>query len=371
MLTDSPHFIHAAPSSSPAASARPKIALVLVWSGKWRPWIRLFLHSCARNPEIDFLIFTDQKPFPDLPANVRMIPLTLRELAHRASAVLGYAIHIPRAYKLCDFKPLYGLLFPEYLEPYTHWGYCDEDVFWGDLRRFLTDNVCRDYDVITACRCCIVGQLTVLRHIPGVTDLIRGAPHLRSQLQDGAIHLLDERVMNNLALAREREGTLRVLRRQFQTHDVDSAEWTEWANRLELQETGRAFGPMLHGRAVWHEGELIHEQTGTPFAFYHFGSWKKRWALPRLPRVPPGIAGWRITEEGVEFTLKADAGADERRFVRRYQIGRVVARAQKRCAERAQGLRDLGGRVARRLTRDWRRFTTVSNHPFGKSRSAG
>jgi hypothetical protein len=354
-----------------STNSTPAVALVLAWSGKWRPWIHLFLHSCARNPQVDFLIFTDQKPLRPLPANVRMIPMTLADISHRAGAVLGFPISIPRAYKLCDFKPLYGLLFAEHLAGYTHWGYCDEDIFWGDIRKFITDEHLRDYDLITACRCCVVGQLTIFKNVPGVTDMIRAAPHLRTQLQDGGIHLLDEQVMNNLALAREREGTLRVLRRQFQTHDVNSEEWTEWANRLEMAETGRVLGPLRHGESVWCEGKLIHRETGEPFAFYHFGSWKRDWALPRLPPPPKGVVGWEITPRGLEFILGPEAGWPERRYLFRYAVGRAVARARKRVDERVHRLRDLGGRAWRRGWREWKKLATISNHPFGRSSSTG
>ncbi|MGC4072322.1 MAG: hypothetical protein QM760_07370 [Nibricoccus sp.] len=347
------------------------LALVLAWSGKWRPWIHLFLHSCAKNPRVDFLIFTDQKPLASLPANVRMIPMTLRDVSQRASAVLGFHVCIPSAYKLCDFKPLYGLLFADHLVDYSHWGYCDEDVFWGDIRKFITDEHLRDYDLVTSCRCCVVGQLTILKNVPGVTDLICSAPHLRTQLQDDGIHLLDERVMNNLALAREREGTLHVLRRQFQTHDVNSEEWTEWANRLELQETGRVLGPLKHGDAVWCEGKLIHQESAEPFAFYHFGAWKKSWAFLRVPPPPEGIAGWKIGASGVEFILGPTAGWTERRYVLRHAAGRVVARTRKRVTARVGKLRDLGGRIWRRGWREWRKLTTVSNSPFGQSKRAG
>ena len=347
------------------------LALVLVWSGKWSPWIHLFLHSCASNPRVDFLIFTDQRPLKNLPANVRMIPMTLADIAHRTGAVLGFAAKIPRAYKLCDYKPLYGLLFPEYLEGYTHWGYCDEDVFWGDIRKFITDELCQAYDIITACRCCVVGQLTILKNIPEVNGLIRSSPHLRTQIQDGGIHLLDERVMNNLARGEERAGRLRVLRRQFQTHDVNSDEWTEWANRLELAENGRVLGPLKYGVARWEDGRLIHEESGEEFAFYHFGSWKRGWAMPRLKPPPRGIRGWRIGPDGLSFILSAGAGKAEEAYVRRYVVGGIFVRMQKRARQQVRWIAELGGRVWRKGRREWGRMVSVSGHPFGRSKPAG
>src|SRR3954470_22469785 len=130
------------PMLMPNRSAPPRISLIICWVGPWRPWIHLFLHSCSRNPEIQFLIFTPEAAPALPPANVRVVPMTLKEIAARARSVLGCEILISRAYKLCDFKPLYGLLFADYLSGSTHWGYCDEDVFWGRIRHFLSDDLC-------------------------------------------------------------------------------------------------------------------------------------------------------------------------------------------------------------------------------------
>lgn len=40
------------------------LALIVVWFGKWPDWINLYLASCRWNPEVEWLVVTDQEP-PD------------------------------------------------------------------------------------------------------------------------------------------------------------------------------------------------------------------------------------------------------------------------------------------------------------------
>jgi hypothetical protein len=49
--------------------------------------------------------------------------------------------------KIADLKPLYGALFRDLLEPYTHWGWVDLDGFFGDTTPLIND--LEHYDVVT------------------------------------------------------------------------------------------------------------------------------------------------------------------------------------------------------------------------------
>ena len=49
-----------------------------------------------------------------------------------------------------DLKVTSGLVFREYLEAYTHWGFGDNDVVYGDLRRVLSPEVLC-HDVVDYC----------------------------------------------------------------------------------------------------------------------------------------------------------------------------------------------------------------------------
>ncbi len=49
--------------------------------------------------------------------------------------------------KANDLKVLYGTMFEDVLKPYTHWGWMDTDVFFGDMSPMLQD--LEHYDVVT------------------------------------------------------------------------------------------------------------------------------------------------------------------------------------------------------------------------------
>lgn len=52
-------------------------------------------------------------------------------------------------YALVEFKPVLGHVFRQYLEGYTHWGYSDLDIIFGDLNRWITLDELNDYDIVT------------------------------------------------------------------------------------------------------------------------------------------------------------------------------------------------------------------------------
>lgn len=55
------------------------------------------------------------------------------EIKVTASEKLSFAVNIGYPYKLCDFKPAYGFLFPEIIKRYDFWGHGDIDVVYGNI----------------------------------------------------------------------------------------------------------------------------------------------------------------------------------------------------------------------------------------------
>ena len=53
------------------------------------------------------------------------------------------AINAP--YKFCDFRPAFGEIYAEYLKDYEYWGHCDVDLIWGNIRKFITDDVLENH----------------------------------------------------------------------------------------------------------------------------------------------------------------------------------------------------------------------------------
>ena len=95
-------------------STNASICIVVCYMGQCPPWISLFFKSCAGNPDIDFLIFTDCIPADQAPPNVSIVQTTLEEIAYRATHIVGLQVSLAKPYKLCDFKVAYGEIFREY-----------------------------------------------------------------------------------------------------------------------------------------------------------------------------------------------------------------------------------------------------------------
>jgi hypothetical protein len=96
------------------------MVLITVWFGPLPFWLPAFLLSCRRNPDVAWLMFSDAAPPPRLPPNVRFIPMDVDALNRRCASALGFDVRIrpSLAYKVCDLRPMFGLIFEEEVRPF-------------------------------------------------------------------------------------------------------------------------------------------------------------------------------------------------------------------------------------------------------------
>jgi hypothetical protein len=128
----------------------------------------LFLESCNRNEDVDWIFFTDI----DIPAgveiqsNIRWQKTTLEDVRSLAVQKLGFDIKLERAYKLCDLRPFYGLVFSDYIKNYEYWGYGDTDVICGRIYKFLVQAQYRAFDKINW-----MGHMSFVRNTDEVNSI--------------------------------------------------------------------------------------------------------------------------------------------------------------------------------------------------------
>lgn len=144
------------------------IAVILPYFGNFPNYFPLWLQSCAANPSVHWFVFTDSKVTYDYPSNFTVIQCTLQDVERWAQDWLGDDIPLIRPHKLCDFKVLYGGIFSKWIEGYTHWGYCDVDLIFGDIRSFVTDEILNQYDKVFS-----LGHFAVMRNQPQVHEMIK------------------------------------------------------------------------------------------------------------------------------------------------------------------------------------------------------
>jgi hypothetical protein len=127
-----------------------KIVVITCYFGKLPWYLKYFLYSCSYNPSIDFFIITDDHSYDGQGTeNVHFVYETLEQISAIASSRFGFQVKIESGYKFCDFKPAYGFLFPDIIEGYDFWGHGDIDVIYGNIRGFITDDLMKEYDLLS------------------------------------------------------------------------------------------------------------------------------------------------------------------------------------------------------------------------------
>lgn len=124
-----------------------KIGMIVCWIGKLPDYFKIWEFSCSKNPDYEFLIFTDN-PQNSIYKNIKFIKFSLDDFNSLASKKLNMQINVKKPYKLCDFRPAYGLIFEDYLQKYDFWGHCDIDQIFGKINDFINFNMLNSYDKI-------------------------------------------------------------------------------------------------------------------------------------------------------------------------------------------------------------------------------
>lgn len=172
------------------------IAIVTCYFGPWPWYFPYFLHSCRFNPTIDFIILTDNEntnPFNYiLPDNVILHYITLHTINTHVTRKLGFKVSIKDPYKLCDFKPAYGYIFPQILKGYDYWGHGDIDVIYGNIRNFISEELLKSYEVITARHDFLSGTFTLFKNNMKVNSLFMQSRDYRKVFKSKVHYCFDE-----------------------------------------------------------------------------------------------------------------------------------------------------------------------------------
>ena len=98
---------------------------------------KLWLKSCSYNKDFKFIVFTNDLVDYVIPDNVEIFNLSFDDFKGKIQEKFNFNISLESPYKLCDFKPVYGYVFANLLNNCEYWGYCDMDVVFGNLKKFL------------------------------------------------------------------------------------------------------------------------------------------------------------------------------------------------------------------------------------------
>jgi hypothetical protein len=142
-----------------------KISIIIPFFSKTiPPYVRLYLKSVELNPVVEVLFFTNLD-FDHLnpPTNMKIFKMELSDINSLIKTKLDLEVELKDAYKLCDYKPTYGLLFEDYIQHSHYWAFGDIDLIYGNLENYppITNNV---FDIISFRKDWISGSLTYFRN---------------------------------------------------------------------------------------------------------------------------------------------------------------------------------------------------------------
>lgn len=118
--------------------------------------------------------------------------MTFEECKTKIQELFDFPINLKSPYDLCDYKVVYGELFSEELAGSDFWGYCDTDLIFGDIRKFITGDILQKYEKVL-----IRGHFTLFRNRKDINAIYRnklpdGEESFKQVFSEDGVHHFDE-----------------------------------------------------------------------------------------------------------------------------------------------------------------------------------
>jgi len=172
-----------------------KICIINCFWGEWPEWFVFFLESCKYNSYIDWFFFSDNYSIPLNSKNIHLVYFEKKDFSQLATHKLGFEIQITNPYKVCDFKPIYGKIFEDYLNTYEFWGYCDIDLIFGKINNFIDDGFFNKFDVISTYKQFLSGPFCLFRNNDKTNQLYQRIPDIKNILNNTQCFSFDENLL--------------------------------------------------------------------------------------------------------------------------------------------------------------------------------
>ncbi len=302
-----------------------KVVILIPYFGNWPAWMDYFLVSCEKNPSYNWIIFSDNPNPANTPDNVVIESFSLSEFNKMASTELGLDIHIRNPYKICDLRPAFGVIFSKFLKDADFWAYSDLDLVYGNIDRFLSQEIFENHDIITSRKEYLAGHFTLYRNDKIVNELYKLSPLYQEIFQDNSRHFaFDER--SNLYGRRLYENELPNRRQKIcsgveynwhrfkkkvrlgipgEPRDINSIVNQESdALRLKVYRKNMVRSDKWYEKqnirewkVKWDNGQLSDASSGQELLHFHFLEGKNRQGFNIDPMSEPG--SFSITAEGI------------------------------------------------------------------------
>ena len=247
---------------------RYSVAIIACYMGDLPGSYKLWEKSCFYNPGYDFILVTDQDIASSC-GNLRIVKISLGEFSRFISDRLEVQVEVDRPYKLCDFRPMFGVIFSELLERYDFWGHCDLDQIFGSLESFITQDVLAHNKKIYQ-----LGHLTLYKNDYEMNHLYEqeGGMDWRTAVLDGHSCFFDEVVIrekcqyNNINVYTQRDyADIDPWHRRFKLSDelisIERKRYNNKKNQIFYWAKGKIYRAFIDL-----DGELKNDE----FCYLHF-----------------------------------------------------------------------------------------------------
>lgn len=133
----------------------------------------MWLESCRNNKNFNWVFVTDADISKyEMPSNVKVFYKNLIEIKNIFSETVGFEVSLDSPYKLCDYRPIYWAILERFGLKFDFWGHCDIDLLFGDISKFICDDMYKKYNKILS-----VGHLSIYRnsHVTNYSYKLDGA----------------------------------------------------------------------------------------------------------------------------------------------------------------------------------------------------
>lgn len=269
-----------------SSPTQKQIALIIPYFGVLPSFFPYFAESARHSSNMDVLLFTDARIDLAVPGNIKIYPYTLSDFNRLASRMLKMQVAVSSPYKLCDFRPAYGIIFQEYIRNHEFWAFGDIDLVYGNLTHFLEPLLCEN-DVVSCRKGWVSGSLCVLRNCPEVNFAYTCSASWHKCVASPHYQHFDE-IGGHFFLEVLKGADLRHLNSK-----VDS--FTHVVTRLHQSGSLRcAFKDLVCEHLDWGEtlvydkGHLAKSNDGSEVMYVHYVAMKRRFfSVPHTTMAPP------------------------------------------------------------------------------------